>query len=319
VRGSSDLKSKTEDNNGPSSSVAPRPSRPSGANAGRSLTGYLLILPLLALVAGLTLYPTVVTTVEAFFRVSPLYPKRFVGFENFRDIFGDAGTRVSLINTVLYCAFGVTLSTLLGVAIAHRLKSPFRFRGAILALVVLPWAIPSVVGAVIWGWIFDATFGVLNGMLTSLHILDDYHVWLGVHRVLTVFLIEVVQVWQITPLSIIIVMAALQNIPSDVREAAVIDGASGAQIFRLITLPLIRPALAVAVVQSVVLSVNIFDQAYVLNSTATSGSSIMLKTYQVTFSNLDFGQGYALSLVATALTALITVATVALIYRRVSY
>jgi multiple sugar transport system permease protein len=65
--------------------------------------------------------------------------------------------------------------------------------------------------------------------------------------------------------------------------------------------------------------VNIFDQAYVLNSTATSGSSIMLKTYQVTFSNLDFGQGYALSLVATALTALITVATVALIYRRVSY
>jgi multiple sugar transport system permease protein len=274
---------------------------------------------LVLLVAALTIYPTIITTVESFFRVSPLYPRKFVGIDNFKSVFSDEGMRVSLVNTVLYCAIGVVLSTVLGVAIAHRLKDRFWFRGSLLALVVLPWAIPSVVGAVIWGWIYDASFGVLNGALHTLHLIDDYQVWLGVHRLETVFMIEVVQVWQITPLSVIIIMAALQNVPGDIREAALMDGANGRQIFRAITLPLIRPALAVAVVQSIVLSINIFDQTYVLNSTATSGSSVMLKTYQVTFSNLDFGMGYSLSLIATIMTALIAIACVALIYRRVEY
>src|SRR6202008_4383298 len=91
--------------------------------------------------------------------------------------------------------------------------------------VVLPWALPAVVEAVIWSWMYNPTFGVLNSALHSLHAIGGYHVWLGLDRWLTIFLIEIVQVWQITPLSVLIILAALQSIPTSLYEAARVDGA----------------------------------------------------------------------------------------------
>ena len=111
----------------------------------------------------------------------------------------------------------------------------------------------------------------------------SYHVWLGLDRWLTIVLIEIVQVWQITPLSVLIILAALQSIPPDLYEAARVDGASAFRSFRRISLPLIRPAIAVAAVEALVLSLNIFDQVYILNGIAPLGSSVMLQTYVTTF------------------------------------
>jgi len=280
---------------------------------------YLLVMPLVAAVGVFAVYPTALTTVGAFYEVDPLYPRHFVGLQNFRGVFTDPTTRISLINTLVYAAVGVAGATILGLAVAITLRRRFRSRGLILACVVLPWAVPSVVGAVIWGWIFDPNFGVLNGALTSAHILNHYYVWLGLHRFLTVVLIEVVQIWQIAPISALIILAALQSIPAQLYEAALVDGAGPWRTFRRVTIPLIRPALALSCVQALVLSLNIFDQVYVLNYDATSGSSLMLKTYVDTFSDLNFGQGYALSLTATLLTVVFTVTLLGLIYRRVSY
>ena len=110
-------------------------------------------------------------------------------------------------------------------------------------------------------------------------------------RWLTIGLIEIVQVWQITPLSALIILAALQSIPLDLYEAARVDGAGPVQAFRRISLPLIRPALAVCAVEALVLSLNIFDQVYILNGIAPLGSSVMLQTYVTTFQNLNFGGG----------------------------
>ena len=192
---------------------------------------------------------------------------------------------------------------MLGTAIAVALKQRFRFRGIVLALVILPWALPAVVEAVIWNWIYNPTFGVMNSALHSAHVIGGYHVWLGLDRWLTIVLIEIVQVWQITPLSALIILAALQSIPPDLYEAARVDGASAVQSFRRISLPLIRPALAVCAVEALVLSLNIFDQVYILNGIAPLGSSVMLQTYVTTFENLNFGGGYALSLLVTLATA----------------
>ncbi len=278
---------------------------------------YILLSPLLVFIGALSFVPTADTTVEAFFRVMPLDPPtRFIGLGNFRALFADSAITTSWINTALYVVVGVAASVVLGTAIAVALKRRFRMRGVILALVILPWALPAVVEAVIWSWIYNPTFGVMNSSLHSAHVIGGYHLWLGLDRWLTILLIEIVQVWQITPLSVLIILAALQSIPLDLYEAARVDGAGPVQSFRRISLPLIRPALAVCTVEALVLSLNIFDQVYVLNGIAPLGSSVMLQTYVTAFENLNFGGGYALSLLMTLATALLSIAALTLLYRR---
>jgi multiple sugar transport system permease protein len=278
---------------------------------------YILLSPLVVFIGALSFVPTADTTVEAFFRVMPLDPpNRFTGLGNFRALFENSAILTSWVNTAFYVVIGVVLSVVLGTAIAVALRQRFRLRGVILALVVLPWALPAVVEGVIWNWIYNPTFGVMNSALHSVHLIGGYHVWLGLDRWLTILLIEIVQVWQITPLSVLIILAALQAIPPDLYEAARVDGAGPVQSFRRISLPLIRPALAVSAVEALVLSLNIFDQVYVLNGIAPLGSSVLLQTYVTTFEDLNFGGGYALSLLTTAATALLSLAALGLLYRR---
>ena len=230
----------------------------------RRLLPYILVSPLVVFIGALSFVPTVDTTVEAFFRVMPLDPPtRFTGLGNFRGLFENSSVLTSWINTAVYVVVGVVLSVVFGTAIAMALKRKFRFRGVFLALVILPWALPAVVEAVIWNWIYNPTFGVMNSALHSVHLIGSYHVWLGLERWLTILLIEVVQVWQITPLAALIILAALQSVPPDLYEAARVDGAGAMQVFRRISLPLIRPAIAVAAVEALVLSLNIFDQVYI--------------------------------------------------------
>ena len=288
----------------------------SARHRGRLLP-YILLSPLVVFIGALSFVPTADTAVEAFFRVMPLDPpNRFVGLGNFRALFANSAITTSWINTAAYVVVGVVLSVASGTAIAVALKRRFRFRGVILALVILPWALPAVVEAVVWSWIYDPTFGVANSALHSAHLIGGYHVWLGLNRWLTIALIEVVQVWQITPLSALVILAALQSIPLDLYEAARVDGAGPVQAFWRISLPLIRPALAVCTVEALVLSLNIFDQVYILNGIAPLGSSVMLQTYLTTFQNLNFGGGYALSLLMTVATAVLSMAALALLYRR---
>ena len=202
---------------------------------------YILLSPLVVFIGALSFVPTADTTVEAFFRVTPLDPpSRFIGLGNFRALFANPAILTSWVNTAAYVVVGVVASVVLGTVIAVALRQRFRLRGVILALVILPWALPAVVEAVIWNWIYNPTFGVMNSALHSAHLIGGYHVWLGLNRWLTIVLIEIVQVWQITPLSALIILAALQSIPPDLYEAARVDGAGPVQAFRRISLPLIR-------------------------------------------------------------------------------
>jgi multiple sugar transport system permease protein len=280
----------------------------------------VLLSPLVLFIGVLGLYPTIITTVEAFFTVDPVDPPtRFAGLANFSQLVQNPFVRESAINTLLYIAVGVGLSTLFGLVIAMALQRRTRWRGILIALVVLPWALPGVVESVIWGWIYDPTFGVLNSIARSMGIIGSYEVWIGIGRVSSIVLIELVQVWQIAPLAALLILAALQTIPQELYEAARVDGGNRRDNFWRITLPLIRPGLAVAMVESLMLSLNVFDQVYVLNGAAPSGSSIMMETYQITFNNLNFGQGYALSLLATFATMVLALLIIAVVYRRVEF
>src|SRR5665213_2022207 len=203
------------------------------------LLPYALVSPLALFIVLLALVPAAFTIIESFYRVQQLDPpNRFSGLDNFRRLFTDTAVRTSIGNTGLYVVIGVALSTVLGVAMAVTLQHRFRGRSVLIAVLILPWALPGVVEGIVWTGIWDSNTGLLNSALTSLHMINHYKDFLGQHRMLTIFAIELVQVWQITTLSALLVLAALQNIPSDLYEAGNLDGCSSWSAFRRITLPL---------------------------------------------------------------------------------
>ncbi|RZU01859.1 carbohydrate ABC transporter membrane protein 1 (CUT1 family) [Kribbella rubisoli] len=308
-----------------SSTTTPRPAEskiPAGpAPVRRSrpdLLPYLLIAPVMIFIACLALVPAVFTVVQSFFKVDALDPPtRFDGFGNFVRLAKDHAVVGSIGNTALYVVIGVTLSTLIGIGAAVVLQKPFRGRSLVIAVLILPWAMPGVVEGILWTGIFDPNAGLINSVLSSLHLSDGDAVLLGQNRLLTIALIELVQVWQIAPLSVLLILAVLQLIPGELYEAAQIDGCTPWSAFTRITLPLARPGIAVTMVQAVIATLNVFDQPYVLNGAANTGASVTMQTYFISFQDLDFGQGYALSLLITIVTLLISLVVVRLVYRRV--
>lgn len=289
----------------------------------RRMLPYVLLSPLVVFIGALSFVPTAVTTVQAFFRVMPLDPPtEFIGLGNFKALFTNPVIVTSWVNTAGYVAIGVVLSVVFGTAIAVALRDRFRFRGIVLAVIVLPWALPAVVEAVIWSWIYNPTFGVLNSALHSVHAIGGYHVWLGLNRWLTILLIEIVQVWQITPLSAIVILAALQSVPLDLYEAARVDGAGALGRFRHVILPAISPILLFQTVLTVITTLQTFIPAILLSPISAGPSGIgpmtnippanevyMVDVYEQFFDYSRYGYGSAMLVVffvvIVAMTALI--------------
>jgi multiple sugar transport system permease protein len=284
------------------------------------LLPYALVTPLMLFIVGLALIPAGVTVVAAFFRIQPLNPpNEFTGLENFQQLFKNDAITASMGNTGLYVVIGVILSTVLAIGMAITLQKRFLGRSVLIAVLILPWALPGVVEGIVWGSIWDSNSGFLNSLLTSVHLIDHYMVFLGQNQFLTILGIELVQVWQITPLSTLLILAALQNIPSDIYEASNLDGCSPWAAFRRITLPLARPGITIAMVQAIIATLNVFDQPYVLNGSASTGASLTMQTYFISFQNLNFGEGYALSLLITAATLVASLIVLKLVYRPVEF
>jgi multiple sugar transport system permease protein len=309
-RGSSDTRSLPSPSAPPTSSPRRRRKR-------FDALPYLLVAPVALFIVVLALVPALYTIVESFFRVDELDPPvRFDGLGNFTRLFRNQAVLSSFSNTGLYVLIGVVISTLLGIAMAVVLQRSFRGRSVVIAVLILPWALPGVVEGILWSGIFDPNSGLISSLQETLH-LGSGTVLLGHDRLLTIALIELVQVWQITPLSALLVLAALQLIPAELYEAAAIDGASAWRTFWHLTLPLARPGITVAMVQAVIATLNVFDQPYVLNGAASTGASVTMQTYFISFQNLDFGQGYALSLLITVVTLLVSLVVVRFVYRKV--
>lgn len=282
------------------------------------LLPYLLIAPVMIFIACLALVPAVFTVVQSFYKVDALDPPtRFDGLGNFTRLANDSAVLGSIANTGLYVVIGVTLSTLIGIGAAVVLQKPFPGRSMVIAVLILPWALPGVVEGILWTGIFDPNAGLINSVTSALHLSDGNAVLLGQNRLLTIALIELVQVWQIAPLSVLLILAVLQLIPDELYEAAQIDGCTPWSAFRRITLPLARPGIAVTMVQAVIATLNVFDQPYVLNGAANTGASVTMQTYFISFQDLDFGKGYALSLMITIVTLVISLLVIRTVYRKV--
>ncbi|HEU4518901.1 MAG TPA: sugar ABC transporter permease [Microvirga sp.] len=277
------------------------------------------MLAILALVAGWPLGRTIwFSFTDA--DLDALADYDFVGFDNYLAIYD--GERIGLLadpdwwqavwNTVWFTGVSVTLETILGLVVALILSAEFRGRGLLRAVVLVPWAIPTVVSARMWNWMLHDQFGVINDLLRRAGLIDAPIAWTA-NPDTALWAVVIVDVWKTTPFMALLILAALQMLPKDIYEAARVDGVSAWRVFWRITLPLIRPALLVAVLFRALDAMRMFDLVYVLtaNSRDTMSMSVFARQQLVEFQEVGYGSAAStlIFLVSALLAALYLVAS----------
>jgi multiple sugar transport system permease protein len=283
---------------------------------GEAATGLALTLPIIVIMGGLVFMPLVSTIVDSFFRIDPMrVGTPFIGLRNYTSLMVDGDVVASWLNTIFYVVLAVALETIFGLAMALLLNNVRYGRQWLLAAVVLPWCLPPVVNAIVWMWIYNPSYGLLNQGLIALGLIDHKVVWFN-NRTTGLILITLVHVWRMAPLTAVILLAALQSVPRELYEAAKLDGAGPVKGFRLITLPLIASGLAIALTQSTVFAFNLFDEAWIMGGAGLDTRSVIIQVYLSAFQNMQFSYGMALSLLAMIASLLVSVVYVMRVYRR---
>lgn len=278
--------------------VGRRRLRPAGAAKGEGLFAIALMLPAAIVVFGVVLYPAARTFVVSLFDVdSPMagsYP--FVGLQNYTRVFQDSAFYPVLGHTLYFTLLSTGLELALGIAVALLLNAPLKGRWFWRSIVVLPWALPTIVNGALWRWIYNGQYGALNGLLSSLGLSDTAHQWLG-SPFLALNMVILADVWKNTSIVVFFILAGLQTIPDDLYEAARIDGATAWRAFWRITLPLLAPSVAVVLILRTIEAFKVFDIVYVMTGggPASGTQTIAFYTYLQAFSNQLFGYGAALA------------------------
>jgi trehalose/maltose transport system permease protein len=241
--------------------------------------------------------------------INDISASQFVGLENYVGEYGlffnpnDEGGfwagdwGISIRNTFSFAVVSVILETLTGLGVALLLNQEFKGRGLVRTAVLVPWAIPTIVSAKMWGWMLNDQFGVINTYLMGLRVISQKIAWTAepAHALLTVVLVDV---WKTTPFMALLILAALQTVPKDCYEAARVDGVHPLRVFWKITLPLIRQPLLVAVVFRLLDSLRVFDLIYVLtaNGSTTISMSGFVRREMVEYGNMGYGSAASTSL-----------------------
>lgn len=264
-----------------------------------------MIGPMLAVVGAVVGYPVLLTVVLAFTDARLLAGPglaRAVGFDNFTYALTDPDFIAAILHTLHFTLLSVGLELLFGVLVALLLNQPFRGRTLCRALLVLPWAIPTVVNALMWRLIYQPDFGVLNAVLTQSGLSDAYRSWLG-DPSSAMNAVVVADVWKNYPLVALIVLAALQNAPADLYEAARLDGAGAWRRFQAVTWPVIASPLLVALVLRSVEALKVFDIVYVMTrgGPASATKTMSFFVYEESFRFLRVGSGASYALIVVLL------------------
>ncbi|MDR0784151.1 MAG: sugar ABC transporter permease [Propionibacteriaceae bacterium] len=257
----------------------------------------LLISPSLLIILGVLIIPIIYSLVVSFAWLNPADRSLdFVGLDNYQAMLTDQSYRKSMALTVLFTVITVILEMTLGIAIAMVLNRPFKGRGFLRGLMILPWALPGVVNAILWKWIFNANYGPLNAALFQLGVIDQYKVWLG-EPVSAFGAIVIASLWKETPYVILLTIAALATIPKDLYESAEIDGAGPWKAFWRITLPMIRPVVLVLLITKTIWTVQTYDLIYIMTAGGPQNATqfITLLVQRTAFKYQNFGTAAAMS------------------------
>ncbi|MDX0173255.1 sugar ABC transporter permease [Sinorhizobium meliloti] len=277
----------------------------SDLQAQRVRSAWLFLAPtflVLALVAG---WPLIRTIYFSFTNASltNLSGAEFVGVDNYlswitlksgrtiyRGLLADPAWWNAVWNTLKFTVLSVSIETALGLIVALVLNAQFPGRGLVRAAILIPWAIPTIVSAKMWAWMLNDQFGILNDMLIGLGLIGEKIAWTASPDTAMIAVL-IVDVWKTTPFMALLILAGLQMVPGDIYEAAKIDGVHPVRVFWRVTLPLIRPALMVAVIFRMLDALRIFDLIYVLtpNNAKTKTMSVMARENLFDFDKFAYG------------------------------
>ncbi len=257
--------------------------------------GYLMLVPLVIFVIGMLAYPFFYALYLSFTKKILGQAPIFIGLANYIELLTqDLRFRKVAFNSIIYALSAVALKLGFGMIMALVLNQPIRARGFFRGLLLLPWVMPTVVTALTWNWIFDGTFGVLNHILLSLHLVSAPIPWLA-DRTMAMVALILVNAWRGFPFFGVSLLAGLQTIPQERYEAAEVDGASLFQRFRHITLPGLRGVIIVTTMLSTIWTFNDFALPMILTRTGPNDATNIFGTYtyQVGFIGSRLGYGIA--------------------------
>jgi ABC-type sugar transport system permease subunit len=277
-----------------------------GTEAREARLGWLLVAPALAVILAIAFIPLAGTVWESLHLHDLRMPWRgrpFVGLSNYAEAIGDARFRTAMAHTAFFTFATVVLEVALGLVLALALNQTYRGRGVVRMAVLLPWAIPTVVAGLVWRFMFEGEAGAASALLGALGLADQPVVWLAHDRLAWIPII-LGDVWKTTPFVALLLLAGLQNIDASLYEAASMDGANAWRRFREVTLPLLVPALLVALVFRTLDAFRVFDLVYVLTGggPGTATEPIALYTFSALLQQLRFGYGSALSVIVFLVT-----------------
>lgn len=280
----------------------------------------MLLAPMLLMMLLLTAWPLARTLWLSFTDAALVgndITPAWVGADNFIYALTDPDFQAALWRTLYFTLVSVAFEGLIGVLVALLLNQKFHGRNVLRVLVILPWALPTIVNATMWRLNFNPDYGSINALLTQLGVIDHYRSWLG-DPASALNAVMLADIWKNYPLITLLTLAALQSIPDDLYEAARLDGASAWRRFRAITLPAILAPLAVALVLRTIDAFKVFDIIYVMTRGGPMDSTKTLSffVYQESFSYLRAGSGAAYAVLMTLLCGLLIALYMLMLFRQ---
>lgn len=271
---------------------------------------YISILPVALVIALFAIYPIIHAIRMSFYQYLLTRPNvhPFVGLGNFIDVITSYYFKNSIQITAIYTIGAVIGVIIYGLGVALLMNTKVRLSTPLKIVILLPWALPAVVSGLLWKWILNADFGILNGILYALGLIDNYIPFLAIPTLAKVSLV-MAHIWKEGPLVAIFFLAGLQLIPDELYEAARIDGGSGWRIFRLVTLPLLRPIFLIVVVYETMTAILTFDTIYVMTGGGPANSTALISwfAYAEIFKSLNLGRGIALAIIIAMITLVLII------------
>lgn len=278
----------------------------------------LLIAPSLLVILGVNFWPILSTFFLSFFIAPPgiNQARTFIGLGNYLTLIRDQAFWDTVSRTLYFTVSSVSLELVLGLAIAQLIHSkPWGWRFLRFSLII-PWAVPTIVNGAMWHWIYSGDFGALNGVLFQLGLIKHYVAWLTLPA-MAMNLIIVADLWHTVPFVALILQAAMATIPEELNEVAMMDGANAFQRFLFVRLPILQPAILVALIVRTVEAFRVFDIVYIITSGGPASKTITISylTYLNSFSYGKQGIGAALSFVISIITIILAIMYIRFLYQ----
>jgi multiple sugar transport system permease protein len=274
---------------------------------------FWLIIPALVAITITAFIPLIQTIYDSFFSWSlrPGFQREFLGLENYINMFQDARFLNSLWNTIYFTVLSVLLEFLIGLGVALLMNAKFKGRGFMRAAMLIPWAVPTVISSQMWRWMYNDNYGVISNLFYNLGILEEGTPILA-DPSLAMNAIVSVDIWKTTPFVALLLLAGLQTIPSQLYEAARIDGASKWRQFTSITLPILKPTIAVTLIFRTLDALRVFDIVYIMTPGNQDTETLSVYNRSLLMDNIFsprglFGYGSALSVIIFLLIGVFTI------------